>query len=89
MAEGYVVNAPNAQVCSIDRHTRLDDARLIAAAPELYAACELALELFEGEDPASSADSYAAAYAARIERRDQIEQSIRLAIAKARKGGGE
>lgn len=36
--EGYTINASNVQVCDIKRHTRLGDALLIAAAPELLEA---------------------------------------------------
>ena len=62
------------------------NARLIAAAPDLLAACKAALELAEGDDPGAGCDTREEAEAARCRWRESIEQSIRAAIAKAEGG---
>jgi hypothetical protein len=40
LCEGFTINAANTEVCHIRSHNRADDARLIAAAPDLLAALE-------------------------------------------------
>ena len=57
--------------------------RLIAAAPDLLAACKAALELVDGSDPGAACDTREEAEAARCRWRESIEQSIRAAITKA------
>ena len=48
-ADGYLVSAANASVADVKRRGGLADARLIAAAPDLLAACEAVVKWVRGE----------------------------------------
>lgn len=54
LCEGFTINAANTEVCHIRSHNRADDARLIAAAPDLLAALEAIAARVDGvfDDPA-------------------------------------
>jgi hypothetical protein len=43
ICEGYTINAANTEVCQIRTHNRKDDARLIAAVPDLLSALKFVL----------------------------------------------
>lgn len=70
-------NQEAADWCGKCHDCAVADAHLIAAAPDLYAACERAAEYLE----AGPDDNF--------EPSKEVLKALRLAIAKARKGGGE
>jgi len=86
---GFWIVGHNGFRSDMDETTRADpvaDCHLIAAAPDLYAACLLALDGYEGEDPGSGCDSQEAAIEARNKQGEAIVSALRAALRKA--GGG-
>lgn len=72
LAEGFLINAANTTVCEIKTHRSYSDAALIAAAPDLLAACKRVLNECalvhkhwgEGCNRAAAADAKSALHAA-------------------------